>query len=344
MACGATPAAEGPVRLAFCVSSNGDSPQLRILVPSSMSPYWPSPVTLNAALLGRPSLGNQPFVEMTRNTDDRSSVVYEFVDPKDKNALSLGNFTDAASGLAFSVAYGTCFLVPVPQMARDALNDNPFCLDTTLGPLAGALQNETRSFAEAVRAIPAAKTLSWLFYALMPTDLVPSAREASELRRLVSTSLPPILARLGVENVCARRADNPGAGWITTPADFEAECTKLAAEIRNGTHANHVDNVVTHITRRISLLVHIRYILTALPGREKTHCWPAPVTGDSSGEQEAPALPRPRVTPNIHSRDGIRRRSPPPKIEASPPMTRKILGAAEAQERMSTVRALLLQG
>jgi hypothetical protein len=293
-----------------------------------MFPYWPSTVPLTAALLGRPALGNEVFAEMKKSTTDHGGVIYEFVDPGDKVPLHFGRFADSSTGLAFSVAYGTCFLVPIPETPKSALEDNPFCLDPTSGPLAGALRNETRSFAETVRVIPATKTLSWLFHALMPTHLVPGGRAVSELRRLVSTALPPILSRLGVGNVCTLRADNPGPGWITTPLEFEAECTNLAAELRTGAHAAPVASVATHITRRISLLIHIHYLLVALPGREKAHCWPVLTMSapEERAQPEKPSRPKSVELPASH-------RAVLPAPHSPERRARVTLGTQEASER-----------
>ena len=352
--CGGT-LRETPVNLTFCVSHDGTLPQLRILVPATMAPFWPSPVELTPALLGRPSLGNKPFVELRRETKNATSVVYEFFESKNDKPLPFKDFTDASTGLAFSIAYGTCFIVPLPSTPHDSLVDNPFCLDTSSGPLAGELLNEIQRFIDTIRSIPASKNLSWLLHALTPTHLVPAAVENAELRRLVATALPRLLSRLGVNNVCALRADNPGTGWIATPQEFEGESKNLATELLTGQHVGTIANSVFYVVRRISLLVHINYVLTALPGREKSHCWPilsvgnevddSPQDSSPSSDQSAKtslqshAFPIVHVGPQplqAHPAFGGQLPAPPRGTKAG----RQPRSVQSAQERAATLRAL----
>jgi len=321
---------------------------VRIPMPQSSLPFWPESLTMTAASLGRPVLvpEGDPERALFRlvRVNGSAAVTYAVEVPagdgQSWEALPSGDLQKGET-LAFSIAYGTDFLVPSAGLNRKLLEDNPLCIDREYRRRTSAsAASETRlshfliTMREVLVTYEQAKSVQTplISLALCPECMdgyePVTARAVSEVRSILHGLFVPVMSDLGLGAVVVRAVSERGIpevaptrrserrspilpsrfGWLGELREFEVEVVEFQKELTRPTSPNAMDPAL-HVVKRVSLLVHLASMLASAEGARLLCAWP-PV---ARAPQETPLAPPSPV---------VRRVPPPP-------------GARESDRRLS---------
>ena len=295
---------EKPTDVELHLCTNAGGAVVRIPMPQSSLPYWPKSLELTAASLGRPGLvtnSSQPLFKLVR-LDSSAAVTYKLEVPHGEGWMALPSVALLrGQTLAFSIAYGTDFLVPSPALKEDILYANPLCIDREHRRLTSAsaasetlLDKFLTTMSEVLMPFENEKT-PLISLALCPEcmDDPMTAQAVSEVRSILHSLFVPAMSDLRLGAVVVRAVSARGTpdvtpsrragrrspimtssqGWLGELREFESEAIEFQKELTRPMRPNTQDPAL-HVVKRVSLLVHLASMLASAEGARLLCAWP----------------------------------------------------------------------